>query len=72
MSNPKTLDEAIRLFKGYVLDENGFDELDFKEWLIDWSRKQAEMVVGEDDEPRNTLEHSRRNFLRLEQRARIK
>lgn len=25
-------------------------------------------VIGEDDEPRNTLEHSRRNFMRTEQR----
>lgn len=28
-------------------------------------------IIGEDDEPRNTLEHSRRNFLRAEQRLRL-
>lgn len=32
---PTDLDHAIRLFKGYVKGENGFDELDFKEYIID-------------------------------------
>lgn len=28
------IDEAIRKFKGYVRGENGFDELDFKEVIV--------------------------------------
>lgn len=37
---PTELDEAVRTFKGYVLGENGFDELDFKEWLINWHEQE--------------------------------
>lgn len=42
---PKGLDEAVRMFAGYVRGENGFDELDFKEWLIEWHNKQVEEVL---------------------------
>lgn len=33
---PTGLDEAVRMFAGYVRGENGFDELDFKGRLIEW------------------------------------
>lgn len=35
MNKPTTLDEAIQLFADYVREKNDFDELDFKEYLID-------------------------------------
>lgn len=35
MSKPNGLDEAVQMFKGYCEGLNDFDELDFKEWLID-------------------------------------
>ena len=34
-----TLDDAVRLFKQYVENDGDFDELDFKEWLINWRGK---------------------------------
>lgn len=42
---PTGLDEAVRTFSGYVRGENGFDELDFKEWLIEWHNKQVEAAL---------------------------
>ena len=29
------LDEAVRRFKAYCQGDGSFDELDFKEWIID-------------------------------------
>ena len=38
---PQNLDEAIKLFRDYCDGKNDFDELDFKEWLIDrWLTKR--------------------------------
>lgn len=34
-NNPINLDDAIRMFREYCQDEGSFDELDFKEWLIE-------------------------------------
>lgn len=45
---PTGLDEAVRMFKGYVRGENGFDELGFKEWLIEWHEQEiAEARIDE-------------------------
>lgn len=49
-----------------------FAIVEMTQFINTQKRLYAEMVVGEDNEPRNSLEHSRRNFLRKEQRARIK
>lgn len=52
---PTSLDEAIRMFKGYTRFENGFDELDFKEWLIEWREQEiAEAKHHEDNNVRMT------------------
>ena len=34
------LDDLVRKFKGYVLGENGFDELDFKEAILELIDKE--------------------------------
>jgi hypothetical protein len=55
---PKNLDEAIQLFKGYIREENGFDELDFKSYVqfrselhpsVENPLKEVLKVVGEED-----------------------
>lgn len=48
--------------------ENHRDEETLKQAIRDLILRE---IVGEDDEPRNTIEHSRRNFLRAEQRNKI-
>lgn len=35
LTPPQDLDDAINLFKGYMANENHFDEIDFKTWLYD-------------------------------------
>ena len=34
------LDDLVRKFKGYVLGENGFDELDFKEAILELIKEE--------------------------------
>lgn len=41
-----------------------------REFIEEKMKAHGNMVICEDDEPRNTIEHSRRNFLRQEQRLR--
>ena len=46
--NPINIDKAIELFKKYCEGKNGFDELDFKQWLIEqW--KQPEITYTESE-----------------------
>lgn len=52
-----TLDEAIRMFAGYVRGENGFDELDFKEWLIDWHEQEIAKARIDEQERTGTFKY---------------
>ena len=36
------LDDMVRKFKDYVLEKNGYDELDFKSDLLDWHNHKLE------------------------------
>lgn len=62
----------INAYGRYINDDGTPKEL--LDELVDLIKQQrlahGEMVIGEDDVPRNTLEHSCRNFLRREQRER--
>lgn len=62
---PKNLDEAIQLFKGYIREENGFDELDFKSYVqfriepqpsVENHLKEDLKVVGGEDELQEQLD----------------
>jgi hypothetical protein len=41
MNQELGLDDMVRKFKGYCNGENGFDELDFKEAILDWIEKDV-------------------------------
>ena len=39
------LDDLVRKFKGYVLGENGFDELDFKEAILELIKEENKELL---------------------------
>lgn len=44
IETPEGLDDAVRMFKQYCQGEGGFDELDFKEWLIEkWDKTDTKL-----------------------------
>lgn len=57
MTNPKTLDEAVQSFRRWAQGGSGFDELDFKEWLIEsWYVEQVEAVLDRLEASRETAQ----------------
>ena len=46
------LDEAVRKFKDYCQGKGDFDELDFKEYILDdLFRRYSDEIIGKDEEP---------------------
>lgn len=68
MTELKTVREVLEKFGDRTLRYESHAGWIMQEALQDISRIMS-TVVGEDDEPRNTIEHNRRNFLRAEQRV---